>query len=366
MTSDNKRLTRRSLLAAAAAATAAPAAVKTMHQGRPALVLKGDRAGLVVDLLGGSFVDFRLASKDLNPLVWANEGPTGEARSMSHFLCLDRWGLPSEAEKANGMPGHGEATKVPWTTLREPARQGRFIEAALSARLPMAGLRVERTVRLSAEGTAFHVEETVTNENKLGRIYNMVQHPTVGPPFLDEDTVVDSNARQGFMQSSPMPNPEHPTVVWPQALQGAQPVDLRRLHDDPLPNVVSYVLDEEMGWVTAASPSKGLLVGYVWKTAEYPWLSMWRHVADSKPLARGLEFGTTGLHQPYGILVEKGRIFGRKLFDHLDTGESKTRSFTGFLAEIPSDFQGVQKVTADDRKATILPLGAGPAIEVTL
>jgi hypothetical protein len=301
---------------------------------------------------------------DLNPLVWANDGPADQPRSMSHFLCLDRWGQPSAAEQANGMQGHGEATKVAWETTSKPSRKGGVAEAQQSAMLPMAGIRVQRSVRVS--GAAFHVEETVTNENKLGRIYNMVQHPTVGPPFLDVDTVVDSNARRGFMQSSPMPNPEYPTVVWPQAMNGAKQVDLRRLHDDDQPNVVSYVIDEESGWVTAASPSKGLLVGYVWKTSEYPWLNIWRRVENGKPVARGLEFGTTGLHQPYGILVKKGRIFDRQLFDHLDTGESKTRSFVGFLAEIPKSFTGVSNVVRDRDSATITPLGEGRAITVQL
>jgi hypothetical protein len=361
MTSDNSRYTRRAVLVAAAA-TAAAAQQQTLLDGRRSVTLKGDKASLTIDVLGGSFVDFRLNGLDLNPLVWANEGPADQPRSMSHFLCLDRWGLPSEAERANGMPGHGEATKVEWKTTAAPSRRGNRVEARQSAFLPMAGLRVERLTRVS--GAAFHVEETVTNDNKLGRIYNMVQHPTVGPPFLDTDTVVDSNARQGFMQSSPMPNPEHPTVVWPQAMQGAQAVDLRRLQDDDLPNVVSYVIDEELGWVTAASPSKGLLVGYVWKTAEYPWLNIWRRVENGKPLARGLEFGTTGLHQPYGVLVKKGRIFGRQLYDHLDAGESRTRSFTGFLAEIPKSFQGVRGVGLGANVVTVTPLGEGREISV--
>ncbi len=360
MTSDNSRFTRRALLAAAAAATAASA----QQAGRRSVALKGDKASLTIDVLGGSFVDFRLNGLDLNPLAWANQGPTDQPRSMSHFLCLDRWGQPSRAEIANGMPGHGEASKVEWKTTAEPSRKGGAVEARQSAFLPMAGIRVERVTRLS--GAAFHVEETVTNDNKLGRIYNMVQHPTVGPPFLDTDTLVDSNARQGFMQSSPMPNPEHPTVVWPQAMQGAQAADLRRLHDDDLPNVVSYVIDEELGWVTAASPSKGLLVGYVWKTAEYPWLNIWRRVENGKPLARGLEFGTTGLHQPYGTLVKKGRIFDRPLFDHLDAGESKTRGFIGFLAEIPKSFQGVQNVTRGADSVTITPLGEAQPISTPL
>ncbi len=364
MTSDNKRITRRAVLAAAAAATAASAQKTTLYNGRQSLVLEGAKASLAIDILGGSFVDFRLNHVDLNPLVWANDGPANEARSMSHFLCLDRWGQPSAAEVANGMKGHGEATKVEWETTSGPSTKGGVAEASQTALLPMAGIRVRRTVRVS--GAAFHVEETVTNENKLGRIYNMVQHPTVGPPFFDVDTVVDANARQGFMQSSPMPNPEHPTVVWPQALEGARPVDLRRLDDDDLPKVCSYVIDEEMGWVTAATPSKELLIGYVWKTAEYQWLNIWRHVVDGKPLARGLEFGTTGLHQPYGTLVKKGRIFGRQLFDHLDTGESKTRSFVGFLAQIPKNFQGVQNVIRSGDQATITPLGEARPITVQL
>jgi hypothetical protein len=185
------------------------------------------------------------------------------------------------------------------------------------------------------------VQETVTNENKLGRVYNMVQHPTIGPPFLDEDVLVDTNARQGFMQSSPLPNPERPEIVWPMALQDAKPVDLRRLTDDPLPNVCSFVIDQDLGWVTATSPTQGLVLGYIWRTSDYPWLNIWRHVADGKPLACGLEFGTTGLHQPFPALVRKGRIFGRPLLDYLDAGESRTRGYIAFQATAPADFAGV-------------------------
>jgi hypothetical protein len=67
----------------------------------------------------------------------------------------------------------------------------------------------------------FTVSETVTNRNKLGRVYNMVQHATIGPPFLDETTVVDSNAQHGFMQSSPLPNPEQLEIRWPEATKEA-------------------------------------------------------------------------------------------------------------------------------------------------
>ena len=218
------------------------------------------------------------------------------------------------------------------------------IVAVMEASLPLAGLEVRRTIGLSELASFFTVSETVTNRNKLGRVYNMVQHATIGPPFLDETTVVDSNAQHGFMQSSPLPNPEQLEIRWPEATKEGKPVDLRRLTTDPDPNVTSFVIDGDLGWVTATNASKELLVGYIFKTADYPWLNIWRHVQDGKPLARGLEFGTTGLHQPFPVLIGKPQIFGRPTFTYLDAGDSATRSYAAFLIKVPRDFAGVNRL----------------------
>jgi hypothetical protein len=318
---------------------------QTVINDRTALVLEGKSAKLVVDLAGGSFSDFHLTEHALNPLTWDSKGEKTAPRPMGHFLCLDRWGEPSKAEQQNGMPFHGEASRVIWRVLSQPAAKGNQIEAAMAASLPLAGLEVTRRIRLSTDASFFTVSESVTNRNKLGRLYNMVQHPTIAPPFLDEKTLVDANAGRGFMQSSPLPNPEQPAVEWPNALNKGKATDLRRLADDPAPNVVSYTIEEEHGWATASSLSGGLLIGYIWKTADYPWFNAWRHAENGRPAARGLEFGTTGLHQPFPILVKKGRIFERPLYTYLDAGETATRSYVCFLFRIPKDYQGVQKVT---------------------
>ena len=331
---------------------------ETLFNGRPSLILEGQAARLVVDLGGGSLVDFRLSDHSVNPLQW-DPGESVLLKPLGHFLCLDRWGAPSEAEERNGMFFHGEASRVEWRVLKKPARKDDAIETAMSAMLPMAGLEVVRTIRLSDSSASCTVSERVANRNKLGRIYNMVQHPTIGPPFLDEDTLVDSNARKGFMQTSPLPNPEEPAVYWPQALKQGQPLSLRRLADDSDPNVVSFIFDEDLGWITASSPSQGLLIGYLWSTAEYPWLNIWRHSENGKPQARGLEFGTSGLHHPFPILVEKGRIFGRPLYVHLDAGQTTVRSYLAFLFKIPDDYQGVAQLTYRDRRLVIRELGKG-------
>ena len=62
---------------------------------------------------------------------------------------------------------------------------------------------------------------------------------------------------------------------------------------------------------------------------------------SGKPLARGLEFGTTGLHQPFPILVAKGRIFGRPLYEYLDASQTITKTYACFLFKIRKDYRGV-------------------------
>lgn len=339
---------------------------QTVIQGRRYLVLEGKRAQLTVDLGGGSFTDFHLRSQALSPIQWGAAEPVAEPHPRGHFLCLDRWGQPSDAEAKNGMPFHGEAAHVEWQVVQNPRLHEGKREAEITANLPLAGLTVKRRILLSESGTFFTVREEVTNINKLGRLFNMVQHPTIGPPFLDEHTIVDANARRGFMQGSPLPNPEEPSVYWPEARLDGQPVNLRYLKNDPNPNVVSYTIDEEYGWVTACNPARGLLIGYLWKSGEYPWFSAWRYVEKGKPAARGLEFGTTGLHQPFPILVAKGRIFGRALYGYLDAGETIAKTYACFLLEIPADYKGVANVTYNGNKLILHEREAGPERDLTL
>ena len=266
--------------------------------GRPSIVLENAVARAVVDIGGGAIADFHLREAPLNPLSWREEGEPTAPRWMGHFVCLDRWGAPGEGEARNGMPFHGEASKVDWQILSGPGQRGGVVEVEMSATLPLAGLKIHRHMAMGSKTAYIAVRETVTNRNRLGRLYNMVQHPTVGQPFLVETALVDCNGRKGFMDSSPLPNPEEPAVYWPQALKDGLPLNMRRFpdpgHPDRAPDsgtvhdVVSYVIEDEYGWITASSPEKRLLIGYVWRTEDYPWVIEWRH----------LENGVSGRHRP--------------------------------------------------------------------
>ena len=142
--------------------------------------------------------------------------------------------------------------------------------------------------------------------------------------------------------------------MWPEMNINGRKANLRHFRSDPGGStghdVSSFAFDPaaEYGWVTACNPSAGLMIGYLWKTAEYPWLNLWRYRYQGKVAARGLEFGTTGYHQPFGKLVQTGTILDRPLFVHLDAGETVERSYAAFLLKIPADYRGVADVFVKD------------------
>lgn len=345
------------------ATAALPSWVATRKDGgRPAMLLDGKTAQVAVDLAGGSIVDFHLKGHDLNPLTWDSKpGTTPEPRPRGHFLCFDRWGQPSDAEAKNGMPFHGEATSITWKRLRAGRDVAGERAAEMSATLPIAGLSLRRRIALSETEGLLTVRETVTNRNKLGRIYNMVQHPTIGPPFLDETTLVDAGAGRGFAQGQPVPDDGAAPVLWPEALAtDGRRVDLRRLTDKADPGVASYVVDGPYGWITAVNPGRGLLLGYAWKRDDYGWIDAWRHVDAGKPFARGLEFGTTGLHQPFPVLVKQGAIFKTPIYAHIDAGESVTRTYVAFLVRVPTDHAGVAGISVRGADLVLHERGRGP------
>ena len=234
-----------------------PAAAEV--DGRPTASLSNGDATVVVDLAGGSISSFTLAGGGANPLSWSQPAPAdGSPTAVGHFLCCDRWGQPSDAEIANGMPFHGEASAELWT-LGGAGGSG----LDMGVELPMAGMSVARQMTMAPSGAAVTVTETVTNDNSLGRVYNVVQHPSIAPPFLDAATVVDCNGAAGFPQSAfpALEQADTGGMHWPLATSGGPATDLRRLGAEHEPGVCSFVVEEEVGWVTAASPSTGLLLG---------------------------------------------------------------------------------------------------------
>ena len=112
-------------------------------------------------------MDFRLSGHSINPLQF-DPRESAVLKPLGHFLCLDRWGAPTEAEERNGMFFHGEASRVEWRVLKKPARKGDAVETAMSALLPMAGLEVVRTIRLSDSSASCTVSRKGYQQEQAG------------------------------------------------------------------------------------------------------------------------------------------------------------------------------------------------------
>ncbi len=332
-------------------------------QNRRTVVLEGKRGAVTVDLGGGGISSFVLAGGTLNPLQWRTPEPGDtEPHSMGHFICFDRLGRSTKAEQANGMPGHGEAAEVEWRLDQPPGASDGAITAGMSCTLPIAGMSLHRSMVLAADAPVLHVTETARNDNRLGRVYNLVQHPSLGGPFLDGGLIIDSNAGAGFWAGNPFPELAEPVISWPRFTFGGRMVDIRRVEAEQEPAVVNFIFDDGAGhgWVTASNPPKGLMIGYIWRTADYPWFRVWRRNGNGGPVARGIEFGTTPLPLPFEQVIATREIFGRAVYDWLDAGGEKTRSYTAFLLEIPGDYRGTEEVAIEDGVIVVREYGGEP------
>jgi hypothetical protein len=311
--------------------------------------IENSKAVLEVNLNGGSYPDFHLKELPLNPLNWRIKDST-MPDFMGHFLCFDRWGPPSVAEKANGFKHHGEASTVLWKRLAEPHTINGVTICSMECVLPMGGLQLTRTIEMPADEPVFFVSEEIKNLNKYGRMYNIVQHVTIAPPFLDKTTIIDNNTEKGFEDKEDGSlNQENPVLKWPEVNHNGEKISLRQFETD-WPRVASFVFNknEKYGWVTACNPEKNLLLGYIWETEDYPWINFWRSMENGVPVAFGMEFGTTGLHEPFPVLAKKGKIFDINIYDFIDANEVITKSFKVFLAKIPGDYKGVDRIEIND------------------
>ncbi len=300
--------------------------------------------GMEINPLGGAVTALWLREDSVNFLGWAleeddmPENNREGAPFAGHFLCYGRWGAPSEGEMRKGMPHNGHHNNLIWE-----------VETGEETVMRVSSVRdrveIERRIRFSGEDPLFEVKESFSHDSDLGRLCNVVQHVTLGPPFLSARTLIFSNCRQGFLQEASLPDPQEHSYEWPMAkdVEG-NAIDLR-VFDTTHNYVSTHIFEDSTGWVLAWDPLSGSFTGYTWKIAEYPWINIWNQNRGGQPFAKGLEFGTTGIGLPYDELVEKHRSFyGRNSYFFFDAGETKTYTYQGFAGKTEGTLLGVKKI----------------------
>lgn len=353
---------------------------QSAFEGSPAIVIANDKLELTMLSTGGNFVDLTLnedakrLSPFWNPARIAREaGKRTRGAGGGHFVCVDGFGSTSDEERAAGLPGHGEAHKEPWAVTSSEKQNG-VTSVRFETRLPLVQEDFRRTIQLVDGEPVVYVDSELENLMAFDRPINWAEHATIGAPFLAPGkTVVDMSAKQSKTRAhndeeDPYPHrlADYKDFTWPNAPSASGgTIDLRNMPLEPnsLDHTTSLMDPErDLVFVTALNLEHRLLLGYVFRRSEYPWLQIWESYPPDMGGARGLEFGTQPFDIPRRQVIERGPLFGAPVVRWLPA-KSKIRSrYLFFYTRVPEGFTRVSDVRLANGKLLIEDQASGQTV----
>lgn len=336
---------------------------RSTFEGYPSVTLTSDKVKLTLMVKGSTLASIVLQDdpEKLNPL-WNPMRMARELGQSPHFdggagvfVCVDGFGPPSAEEQAAGLPMHGEAHTRTFDVKSH--REGSTTSVTMSADLPIVHELFTRTFRIVDHENVVSVDSELDNQLGFDRPVNWAEHATIGSPFLESDaTVVDiSGSRSKTRPYEQMTNGSSirrlasgKDFTWPLApgLHG-DVIDLRRTPDKPhFLDHATTLLDpkRDLEWATAINTKKRLLLGYIFRRMEYPWLQYWGNYPPTDKLSRGMEFGTQPFDVPRREAVSMGEMFGTPTFRWLPAKSKITSRFVVFYTHVPEGFEKVDDV----------------------
>ncbi len=302
-----------------------------------------------------------------NPIRFGREigkPVTNRGAGIGHFLCLDGFGPVSPEELKAGIKFHGEAVLQPFKATRANER-----EVSLTAPLPLVQEVLTRTMQLQDGENVVYIHTKLDSKVAFDRPIAWAEHATIGSPFLERASTafdlpaVRAKTRPYEASSGPTPRrfASDKDFTWPQApLRDGKLVDMRTVPaEGGSGDHTTYLLDrsKKYGWVTAIHPGRKLIVGWIFKTADFPWLQNWENFPTTDKLARGLEFST----QPFDVsrrdAVALNGLFGAPTFRWLPAMSSIETDFAMFYSAAPDGFQKVKDVRVENGAIVIEEAG---------
>jgi len=333
---------------------------KAVWEDRPALLLSNDRIELTVLPEGGAMAQILLKDdkEKINPLwnpYWiARQAglnrPTNFYRG--HFVCVDGFGPVSPEERSAGLPMHGEAHTLPWE-LKSQRKEGNTTSAAFSVNLPLSQEVFTRTFHVVDGEQVVWVESGLTNLLAFDRPVFWGEHATISAPFLEPGKVaVDMPASKSKTKAyQPAPTrrlQSFADFTWPMAptLDGK----LFDVRTAPMsPNVTDHtttLLDpsRRLVFVTALHLDRNLMIGWVFRREEFPWVQTWLSYPGPNRMTRGLEFATQPFDLTRAEVLTSGPLFDSPVFRIARAKSTIASSFLMFYTSVPDGFQKVDDV----------------------
>jgi hypothetical protein len=366
------------------AACTAVAQTPGTFEGRPSLELSNGALRLTVLPQGASMAGVVLADDAgavnpmWNPARMARElGQKGGSGGTGHFVCVDGFGPTSAEERAAGLQGHGEAHRQNFETVRS-GKQGSATILTLRATLPIVREVFTRTFAMVDGENVVTVESELENLMAFDRPVNWAEHGTIGSPFLASgETVVDLSGTRSKTRpyesvragQSERRLKSGEDFAWPMApgLDG-KPVDLRVTPSNPryLDHAATLVdAGRPLGWLTAINIPKRLILGYVWKREEYPWVQYWGNYPPTGRFARGLEFSSQPFDVPRRDVISTGSMFGAPVYRWLPAKSKIGSKFLMFWARAPEGMRKSDEVRLEGGRLIVEDRSAGKRLTLT-
>ena len=266
----------------------------------------------------------------------AKYGGGSGAKLMSglagHNLCFPFWGNPSDTEDRAGMTYHGETGIARWRKLA-----GGTDWLTVSADLPESLTRFTRTVRIRNQVALF--EETAENLSAWDRPVGWCEHVTFGPPFLERGvTEFGASVTRGRVMSSGK------EIRWSDGL-GMQ--SSRGFVDN-------FLIDSsrDLAWITAYHPGRHLLVGYVFRPRDFPWLNIWE--SNGRDMTtRGMELSNTPVHGTMRAIVAEPKLWDVPTFDWLPAKGKLGKRYLAFSTHTTSAPGAIKGVALEGKMLII-------------
>jgi hypothetical protein len=288
-------------------------------------------------------------------------GPPPDGRLLAgiagHSLSFDYFGPPSLEETAAGLSTHGEAPSLKWHALQKSQTPIATLEYGLE--LPKAQIRFRRKISVDRDHAVIYCEEIAQNLSTFDRPISWNEHVTFGPPFLEcGTTIFDMPATRGktcsASYSAKTPSQPDAEFNWPLApAKNGGHLNLRTTPKEKFGHYTAQLLNPELeiAYVAACNPRLELLVLYVFRRKDFPWVGNWeeRFYRTSPPwrgktFCRGTEFSTTPFAVPRRETVTQGSLFGEPTYAWLAAKAEVKVRFMALLIDVPKDFKGVASV----------------------
>jgi len=354
---------------------------KSVFEGLPALDFSNDKLDLTLIPQGGAFAQLLLRDDAekmnplWNPMRFARESGKSQPAGgfHGHFVCVDGFGQVSPEETAARFPMHGEAQAQPWQMLGTH-KNGSTLSATFVAKLPLSQEVFTRTIHLVDGENVLWVESELENLLPFDRPARWAEHATIGSPFLEAGkTVVDMPAERSRTRTYPQEPAGYRLIAgrdfaWPYApgKTGAM-IDLRAAPVQAgTGGHTTSLMDRSrrLVFVTALHPGKRLLIGWVFRREDYPWVQNWESYPSNSALARGLEFGTQPFDLPTRDTLQMSPVFDTPTFRMLPAKSKIATSFLIFYTKTPEGFEKVDDVRLEGGKVVIEDRKAGKTISL--